>query len=446
MATQRLAPAGTRDFFPEDVKLRERAFRAIRETFERYGFWPLETPAYERVELLAGKYGEEGEKLIFKILKRGVHAASGEADLALRYDFTVPLARVVAQHRDRIGPVFKRYQIGPVWRADRPGKARYREFFQCDVDTVGSASPLADAEVLLALTEALGALGLADFTVRLNSRKVLQGLLRAYALPAEHASGALVALDKLDKIGADAVAEELAERGAPAAAVAEMMKDVRAASPIERVRERLAGPGVGAEGLAEVDELTALVSPLLRHGKLAQDPFLVRGLDYYTGPVFEVFSGDLSSSIASGGRYDELIGALSGGKSLPACGGSLGIERILLLLEGRAEKEDCTATALVAVWNEEMREDALRLATELRRCGVSTDVYLGSGGVKKQLRQASTAGIPLCVLCGPDEKARGEVVIRDMRAGTQRSEPAAGFAERLAAELRAAEERGSGEA
>src|SRR5688500_14345707 len=210
----RTEPArGMRDFLPEDVRRREYVIGVIRRVYERYGFEPLETPAVENLETLLGKYGDEGNQLIFKILKRGEHEASGQADLALRYDLTVPLARVVAQYQDKLPRLFKRYQIQPVWRADRPGRGRFREFYQCDVDSLGSTSPVIEAEVCAAVADALTELGFSDFVIRLNHRPLLTSMLNAVAIPEQLHATALVAVDKLDKIGADKVRAEMEERG-----------------------------------------------------------------------------------------------------------------------------------------------------------------------------------------------------------------------------------------
>ncbi|HET7287307.1 MAG TPA: ATP phosphoribosyltransferase regulatory subunit, partial [Pyrinomonadaceae bacterium] len=213
MPSAKTQPArGMRDFLPEDVRKREYVIGVIKEVYERYGFEPLETPAAENIETLMGKYGEEGNQLIYKILKRGVHAGTGEADLALRYDLTVPLARVVAEYRDKLPKFFKRYQIQPVWRADRPARGRYREFYQCDVDVLGSRSMIVEAEIISASSEALSKLGFTDFVVRLNHRKVLTGILDAAGIAPEKHGTALIALDKLDKIGTEGVLREFAER------------------------------------------------------------------------------------------------------------------------------------------------------------------------------------------------------------------------------------------
>src|SRR6267142_4330844 len=212
-ATSTKPPGGTRDFLPDEIRRREHVVGIVRSVYERYGFEPLETPAFENIETLLGKYGDEGNKLIFKILKRGEHEGSGEADLALRYDLTVPLARVVAQYQNELPKFFKRYQIQPVWRADRPARGRFREFYQCDVDVLGSKSMVVEAEICAAASEALTKLGFTDFTIRLNHRQVLTGVLDAAGIPRDKQGVALIALDKLDKIGRDGVANEFNERG-----------------------------------------------------------------------------------------------------------------------------------------------------------------------------------------------------------------------------------------
>src|SRR5687767_7555556 len=240
----RTEPArGMRDFLPEDVRRREYVIGIIKNVYERYGFEPLETPAVENIETLLGKYGDEGNKLIFKILKRGEHEASGQADLALRYDLTVPLARVVAHHQGKLPRLFKRYQIQPVWRADRPARGRFREFYQCDVDSLGSTSPVVEAEVCAAVSDALIELGFADFAIRLNHRQLLTSMLNALSVPESLHGSALVAVDKLDKIGVDGVRGEMVERGVAAAAAAALV------AMFDRLRDPQAMVSVGGTDL-----------------------------------------------------------------------------------------------------------------------------------------------------------------------------------------------------
>lgn len=426
MATIDANPAsGTRDLLPDDVERRERAFAAIRTTFARHGFAPLETPAFERLEVLTGKYGEEGDQLIFKILRRGEHEATGEADLALRYDLTVPLARVAARYGSQLPTPFKRYQIQPVWRADRPGKGRYREFYQCDVDTIGSDSLTADAATLVAVTDALRALGLDGFRVQLNSRKALRGLVEAYGVDAALETDALVALDKLAKIGLEGVAAELASRGLPDAAVEALVADLGAADPAVAVRERLERSSTGVEGLAEVDRVLALVGDAV---PVAYAPVLARGLSYYTGPVFEVVHDELDATIAAGGRYDGLIGMFQS-TDVPATGGSLGLERILLLLEAAegAAAGVSGPDVLVTVLDEDGAGDALAVAARLRAAGLEVEPYTGGGRLKlgKQLRYADRRGVRVAVIRGAEERAAASVTCKALASGEQRTVPLA---------------------
>src|SRR6204780_2802648 len=244
--------SGTRDFLAAEFERREWAFGAIRSVFQRYGFEPLQTPAFERLDVLLGKYGDEGDKLVFKILRRGEHEATGEADLALRYDMTVPLARVAAAYGSQLPMPYKRYAIGPVWRADRPGKDRYREFVQCDLDTLGSASPLADAEVLCAHHDAVAALGIDNFQVELNSRRVLAGLLEAFGVPADLGPGVLITLDKLDKMTPAAVVAELTGRGLADGTAGELVTAMTAPDATERIRAALQKREEGSAGLDDV--------------------------------------------------------------------------------------------------------------------------------------------------------------------------------------------------
>lgn len=415
-------PSGTRDFLAAEVRRRERAFAAVRGAFERYGFEPLQTPAFERLEVLTGKYGDEGDKLIFKILRRGEHEATGEADLALRYDLTVPLARVVATHGNRLPMPYRRYALGPVWRADRPGRGRFREFTQCDLDTVGSASPLADVETLLAINDGLTALGVPEFRIQLNSRQALYGLLDAYSVPDGLGSRVLITLDKLDKVAPDAVAAELVERGLASETAQALVADLAADEP-DRVRKQLDGTERGRAGLAEVDRLLALTS-WLPAGRIVFTPRMVRGLDYYTGPIFEVSAPGYPGSIASGGRYDGLVASL-GGPDMPACGGSIGIERIMSTQS--TEDSDAAEPGLdvaLTVLADEAQPALVELAGALRAGGLRVGIYLGaSGKIAKQMKWANDQRAGITVLIGPREHAEGLVTVRDMTSGDQAQVP-----------------------
>ena len=424
MASQQFEPpSGSRDFLAGDLRQRERVFAKAREVFELYGFEPLQTPAFERLETLTGKYGDEGDKLIFKILRRGEHEASGEADLALRYDLTVPLARVVAAYGSQLPTPYKRYAIGPVWRADRPGKGRYREFTQCDVDVVGSSSPLVEAEVVCAGADALDAIGVREYTILINSRRALSGLMEVYDVPAQAASGTLITLDKLDKLPPDVVARELVDgRGISPAVADSLVTDLTASDAVERMREELKDNESGRAGLAEVDRLLELAAPHIGKERIVFAPNLVRGLDYYTGAIWEVTAPGMPGSISSGGRYDHLIETL-GGPDVPACGFSLGVERIIGILE----ETDDSSTGIdvaVTVMGEDFTTDATAFASGLRRAGLRTEIYLGnSRKLARQLKWASDRSARFVLLRGERELAEGKVTIRDMESGEQESVP-----------------------
>ncbi len=435
MATQFDPPSGTRDFLAADVEKRERAFDAIRSVFTRYGFEPLQTPAFERLDVLLGKYGDDGDKLVFKILRRGEHEASGEADLALRYDHTVPLARAAAAYGSRLPSPYKRYALGPVWRAERPGKDRYREFVQCDLDTLGSASPLADAEVLCAHHDALAALGIGEFRVELNSRRVLAGLLDAFGVPADLGPGVLITLDKLDKLRPDAVTAELGQRGLDPAKAADVVDAMTAPDAAERIREALKKSDEGSAGLDEVDRVLSLVAPQLPPGRIAFTPRLVRGLSYYTGPIWELTAPAVAGSMGGGGRYDHLIEQL-GGPDVPATGTSLGIERILSLLPDAGDERPSRLDVAVTVMAQEYAGQSFGLAAAARAAGLRASVYLGSSGkLGRQLRWASDQGARWCLIYGSAEDDAGTVTVRDMDSGEQAAVPAGdlgGYLSRLA--------------
>ena len=432
MPTQFDPPSGTRDFLAAEFEARERVFATIREVFSRYGFEPLQTPAFERLDVLLGKYGEDGDKLIFKILRRGEHEASGEADLALRYDLTVPLARVAAAYGSQLPSPYKRYAMGPVWRADRPGRGRYREFVQCDLDTLGSSSQLADAEVIQAVHDVLSELGIEDFQIRLNSRLVLSGLLDAFGVPPDLGPGVLITLDKLDKLRPEAVAAELEERGLASQAAAELVHAMAAPDAIERVRAALKLSETGSAGLDQVDAVLALAGAQLPEGRIAFSPGLVRGLSYYTGPIWEVTAPGVPGSLAGGGRYDHLIEQL-GGPDVPATGGSLGIERILLMLPGTTGERPGRLDVAVTVMGEPYLRQAFGFAATARAAGLRASLYLGSSGkLGKQLKWASDQGVRWCLIYGGTEHAAGTVTVRDMVSGEQTAVGAAELGDYLA--------------
>jgi histidyl-tRNA synthetase len=429
MPSAKTQPArGMRDFLPEDVRKREYVIGVIKEVYERYGFEPLETPAAENIETLMGKYGEEGNQLIFKILKRGVHEGTGEADLALRYDLTVPLARVVAEYRDKLPRFFKRYQIQPVWRADRPARGRFREFYQCDVDVLGSRSMIVEAEIISASSEALSKLGFTDFVVRLNHRKVLTGILDAAGIAAEKHGTALIALDKLDKIGTEGVLREFAEREVLAA---DAGKDLLAlfesagdnAEILQRLERFIGANPAGSAGLRDLREIISYVQPSGGSESVVRiDPALARGLSYYTGAIVEIQVKDLAGSLGGGGRYDNLVGMFLG-QDIPACGFSLGLERIIVVMSERnmfpVNLLRSPAEVMVAVWRDGAK-DALDLASELRGQSVRVDVYPDSDAkLGNQISYAVKRGIPFVAFIGEDERGKGLVVLKNLKSGVQ---------------------------
>jgi histidyl-tRNA synthetase len=448
MPSAKTQPArGMRDFLPEDVRKREYVIGVIKEVYERYGFEPLETPAVENIETLMGKYGEEGNQLIFKILKRGVHESTGEADLALRYDLTVPLARVVAEYKDKLPKFFKRYQIQPVWRADRPARGRFREFYQCDVDVLGSRSMIVEAEICAAAGEALTRLGFEDFTIRLNHRQVLNGVLEAAGVSPDRQDAALVALDKLDKIAREGVAKEFAERGIEAEAgtrlldffveldaleradiaadeIPKTQNEALTATILGRLVEFVGANEAGAKGIEELRAIVEYAKPCGMASQIRIDPSLARGLSYYTGAIFEINVADLAGSLGGGGRYDNLVGMFLG-QDVPACGFSLGMERIIFVMTERdmfpAHLVSSPADVMVTIWNEDSWSDSIALAQELRASGLRVDLYPEADKLGKQFKYASGRGIRFVALVGEDERACGEVAIKDLYSGEQRS-------------------------
>ena len=440
---------GMRDFLPADVRRREYVIGIIKEVYERYGFEPLETPAIENIETLTGKYGEEGNQLIYKILKRGVHESTGEVDLALRYDLTVPLARVMAEYRDQLPKFFKRYQIQPVWRADRPARGRYREFFQCDVDVLGSRSMIVEAEICAAAIEALAKLGFTDFKLRLNHRQVLTGVLETAGVPLNLHDTALVAIDKLDKIGAQGVAQELTERGIEKSAAKglidffaglgslEHAAELAASEDLEKTREALnaavlgrliefvGGNELGARGIEELRSILRFAAAAGIASRIEIDPTLARGLSYYTGAIMEINVKDLAGSLGGGGRYDNLVGIFSG-QNVPACGFSLGLERIIVVMTERSMFPTNVGNAvevMVAIWNEMTADESLAIAAKLRGHGLRVELYSEPDKLAKQFKYAASREIPFVVVIGEAEKARDEVAIKNMLTGEQRSLP-----------------------
>ena len=413
---------GMRDFLPEDVRRRQYVMDVVRRVYERYGFEPLETPALENIETLTGKYGEEGNKLIFKVLRRGEHESSGDTDLALRYDLTVPLARVVAEHRGKLPKFFKRYQIQPVWRADRPARGRFREFYQCDVDWIGSTSPLVEVEMISAVSDVLRTLGFEDFVVQLNHRALLAAMLDAAGVEAARHADALIAIDKLDKVGRDGVVDDMVVRG--------ISRDA-ARGVLERATSDVFVPGTGpAENIAQIMNLCESTAA---SGHVRFTPRLARGLSYYTGAIMEI-AVDGIGSLGGGGRYDGLIGMFSG-EQIPACGFSLGLERILVVMTERsmfpADVQASGPDVLVTLFDAASAPESLKLAAELRAAGLRVELYPEADKLGKQFKYASTRNAGTVAVLGGDEIARGEVTIKNMKTGEQQAVPRADAAQRI---------------
>ena len=425
-----------RDFLPEDVRRRQYVIGVIADVYQQYAFEPLETPSVENLETLQGKYGEEGDRLIFKILKRGEGAETGQADLALRYDLTVPLARVVAEYRARLPKFFKRYQIQPVWRADRPQKGRFREFYQCDVDAIGSTSMTVEAELLSAAADVFLKLGFRDFKIHVNHRKLLNAVLEFGGVPKDLHGTALVIIDKADKIGIDGVRKELGEKGLSQDVADALLERLSPTPPPQlsewMVQESLELNDEGKQGIEELRQIFALCQSTSAGPHLVLDRSLARGLSYYTGPIFEIRVADLAGSLGGGGRYDDLIGMFSGEK-IPASGISLGLERILVVMAERnmfpASVVSTPADVMVVQWFANRTNLYLAFATELREAGLRVELYPESpveDGKKvgdKQFKYAATRGIPFVAVIGGDELANDTVAIKNMKTGEQIAVP-----------------------
>lgn len=427
-----------RDFLPADVLRRKYVVGIVENVYQAYGFEPLETPAMERLDTLLGKYGEEGDQLIFRVMKRGEKLdrmlqdsplEDTLADSGLRYDLTVPLARVAAEYQTELPRIFKRYQIQPVYRADRPAKGRFREFYQCDLDIVGSSGLAVELEVLSAASEVLLRLGFTpdDFSLRLNHRSILHGLMSVCGIPSGKEESVLVAIDKLDKIGEEGVRGELLERGLEIDSISGLLSVFSGVTEtneqvITRLRDRLKEHEEGLKALADLEWILARADRCPAAGCLRLDPALARGLSYYTGAIFEVEMKGFGISAGGGGRYDDLIGMFSGRK-IPACGFSLGLERIILLMQERDMfPEDMTGKpeVMVTLFSEELIPESLELTHKLRRAGYRVDLYPEPGKYGKQFKYAEQRGIRYLILQGPDEIEKGIITLKDLKSGSQK--------------------------
>ncbi|MCU0338933.1 MAG: histidine--tRNA ligase [Spirosomaceae bacterium] len=432
---------GTRDFGPTQMAKRNYIFDTIRRIFQRYGFQPLETPSIENLSVLMGKYGDEGDQLLFKILNSGNFAENltptdlGEnykklttkiSEKGLRYDLTVPFARYVVMNRNDLVMPFKRYQIQPVWRADRPQKGRYREFYQCDADVVGTDSLLCEAEIVLMIHEVLRGLGVADFTVKINNRKILTGIAEVIGAPGQEGP-MCVAIDKLDKIGKEKVEDELRERGFTDENIAQLQPIFTLTDDqsdiFARLRGWLAGSEIGLKGVSELEEVGAKVAAFgLQNPQIQMDVTLARGLSYYTGAIFEVkANGVQMGSISGGGRYDNLTGAF-GMPGLSGVGISFGVDRIYDVMEELKlfpENQTTSTRIMLTNFDADAERYGLGILRQLREAGFNAEMYPDAAKLKKQFDYADRKNIPFVLIIGSDEIQTGILSLKNMQTGEQ---------------------------
>jgi len=430
-------PKGTRDFLPQQAQRRQYIFDTIRRVFEIFGYAPIETPAMEALETLTGKYGEEGDKLLFKILNNGDFLSKADKDAlekldsngvlssiskrGLRYDLTVPFARFVTMHQHEIQFPFKRYQIQPVWRADRPQKGRYQEFFQCDADVVGSESVLYEAEFLQIYDKVFSTLNI-PVKIHMNNRKILAGLAELAGVGKQFMD-MTIALDKLDKIGEEGVLKELNERGIAQQASDLIMSVIKAGNDLEELSKVFESSEIATEGIQDIRQAIQMA---ISSGPLANevvfDITLARGLNYYTGCIFEVkASGVQMGSIGGGGRYDDLTGTF-GLKGVPGVGISFGAERIYDVMEELALFPETLEHSLKAIFlshDSESLAYAFNLAGQLRKQGIAVDVYPDTAKMKKQFKYTDDRSFTYALICGETERLQGKVSVKNMKTGDQ---------------------------
>ena len=435
-------PKGTRDFLPVEMAKRNYIFDTIRDVFHVFGFQQIETPAMENLSVLMGKYGEEGDKLLFKILNSGdclekitddelrernaAQFALKACEKGLRYDLTVPFARFVVQHRNDLTFPFKRYQIQPVWRADRPQKGRYREFYQCDGDVIGSDSLLYEVEFIQIIDEVFRRLGL-HVCVKINNRKILAGVAEMIG-EAGMITDITVAIDKIDKIGLDAVNEELRQKGVSEQALTLLQPVILLngdnREKLAALRETLRDSGTGLKGIEEIEYMLGYIEKLPMTTPVEVDLTLARGLNYYTGAIFEVKSLDVEiGSIAGGGRYDNLTGVF-GMNGVSGVGMSFGAERIFDVLNqlGRYPADSLKTTQLLFVnFGEKETACLLPVIASIRAAGIRTELYPEPGKLKKQLGYADANKIPYVALAGENELAENRITLKNMTTGQQQS-------------------------
>ena len=438
MAQKPSIPKGTRDFAPDIMVKRNYIFDTIKSVFQKYGYSPIETPAMENLTTLMGKYGEEGDKLLFKIQNSGevfektkqanpqtaVEFQRATTEKGLRYDLTVPFARFVVQNQNEISFPFKRYQIQPVWRADRPQKGRYREFYQCDVDVVGSDSLLYEVELMQIIDAVFSKLNI-NVTIKLNNRKILAGIAEVIG-EVDRIVDITVAIDKLDKIGLENVNTELAEKGLSAEAIDKLQPILALsgsnAEKIEQLKSILAASETGMKGVEEVEFLFSLLEDADVKCDVKLDLTLARGLNYYTGAIFEIQANDYKiGSISGGGRYDNLTG-IFGLKDISGVGVSFGADRIFDVMEGLdlfpKNANIITQVMFVNFGEKEMRY-SLPLLTKMRAGGVNCEIYPDAAKMKKQFTYANNKGIPYVVIIGDEEMKNNMLTLKNMESGEQ---------------------------
>lgn len=409
--------SGLRDRLPEQMVYRNFVTDQLRSVFEKYGFEPLETPAIEYYDILTGKYGQEAENLIYRLAHRDGNT------LALRYDLTVPLARTIGSNSELVRPIFKRYQIQQVWRGERPQKGRYREFTQCDIDAVGSSSMLVEAEILAIINEMMVNLGFDDFHILINNRKILDGMV-AYAGIPDQLRAVCRSIDKLDKIGSQKVQEELIQQGISKDEIDRIFTVISLEGDdiLSQLDQLIGEFGQASQGIDELREIQQTLQTFdVPADHYRFDPSLARGLDYYTGPIFEVVVKTAGiGSVVGGGRWDTLIGQYIG-RDIPAVGTSFGLERLIESMEklNLLPAVKTTTQVLVAPYNQDMMPESLKRLAELRRAGINAEVYLEPKSFRQTFGYASRKGIPLALVIGPDELAKNEVAVRDMETRQQ---------------------------
>lgn len=432
MSQKTSIPKGTRDFSAETIQKREYIFSIIKQTFKRFGFAPLETPAMENLSTLTGKYGEEGEQLLFRILNSGDFLKDWEhnqtdyrkvaaqiCDKGLRYDLTIPFARYVVMHRNQIVLPFKRYQIQPVWRADRPQKGRYREFYQCDADVIGSDSLLCEAELMLIYDQVFAALQL-PVRIKINNRKILQGLAETLGQP-EKLTDITIAIDKLDKIGWEGVEKELQTRAISNENIAKIKEYLQL--PFEQLSAFMQTSPIGQKGIEEINEVLAFLQSTPLQNQLVIDLTLARGLNYYTGCIFEVQAlGVQMGSIGGGGRYDNLTGSF-GMSGMSGVGISFGAERIYDVLEELnlfPLQTDAVVQVLFACFDKQAQMFAMPLLQQVRLAGINAEMYPEPAKIKKQLEYADRKKIGYVAIVGSEEMATGMLTVKHLASGEQR--------------------------